>query len=372
MPEAVIVATARSPIGRAFKGSLKDERPDDLAAAMVHRGARQNSGLRPARTTGRAWTTSTWAAPSPAARPVPTWPGWSPSWPAWTTSRPPPSTASAPPACRPSGWPSTPSRPAKGTRSSPPGWSGVPVPRLGRRRRDGRRAPTTRSLTPPGSAPPPGPRPTPRGPIPGSGGRMPDIYIVHGPDRRERRHQLRHQPGRAGRLGGAEPEPRRGAIASGFYRPRDHAVHAQGRHRGRPGRLAPGRRHPRSGQRPAAGLPHRGNRHGRQRLPAQRRCRRRRGDERLTGPGTRAGTAGADRLHRRQRPLPRAHGHGSGRSDPAGPGSLPGWPIGRHRPGGTQRGLRRPGGRQRPGTGDRSCTGSTSTVVPSPWATRSA
>ena len=35
MSEAVIVSTARSPIGRAFKGSLKDERPDDLAAAMV-------------------------------------------------------------------------------------------------------------------------------------------------------------------------------------------------------------------------------------------------------------------------------------------------------------------------------------------------
>ena len=35
MPEAVIVATARSPIGRAFKGSLKDMRPDDLAAAVV-------------------------------------------------------------------------------------------------------------------------------------------------------------------------------------------------------------------------------------------------------------------------------------------------------------------------------------------------
>ncbi|WP_427133295.1 acetyl-CoA C-acetyltransferase [Pseudarthrobacter sp. S9] len=35
MPEAVIVSTARSPIGRAFKGSLKDERPDDVAAAMV-------------------------------------------------------------------------------------------------------------------------------------------------------------------------------------------------------------------------------------------------------------------------------------------------------------------------------------------------
>ncbi|MEO3782514.1 acetyl-CoA C-acetyltransferase [Actinocorallia sp. B10E7] len=35
MPEAVIVATARSPIGRAFKGSLKDLRADELAASMV-------------------------------------------------------------------------------------------------------------------------------------------------------------------------------------------------------------------------------------------------------------------------------------------------------------------------------------------------
>jgi acetyl-CoA C-acetyltransferase len=35
MPEAVIVSTARSPIGRAFKGSLKDMRPDDLAATIV-------------------------------------------------------------------------------------------------------------------------------------------------------------------------------------------------------------------------------------------------------------------------------------------------------------------------------------------------
>ncbi len=30
MPEAVIVATARTPIGRANKGSLVDLRPDDL------------------------------------------------------------------------------------------------------------------------------------------------------------------------------------------------------------------------------------------------------------------------------------------------------------------------------------------------------
>jgi acetyl-CoA C-acetyltransferase len=35
MPEAVIVATARSPIGRAAKGSLVSIRPDDLATQMV-------------------------------------------------------------------------------------------------------------------------------------------------------------------------------------------------------------------------------------------------------------------------------------------------------------------------------------------------
>lgn len=35
MPEAVIVSMARSPIGRAFKGSLAGLRPDDLTARMV-------------------------------------------------------------------------------------------------------------------------------------------------------------------------------------------------------------------------------------------------------------------------------------------------------------------------------------------------
>ena len=35
MPEAVVVATARSPIGRAFKGSLTSIRPDNLTAQLV-------------------------------------------------------------------------------------------------------------------------------------------------------------------------------------------------------------------------------------------------------------------------------------------------------------------------------------------------
>jgi acetyl-CoA C-acetyltransferase len=59
MPEAVIVSTARSPIGRAVKGSLASMRPDDLVAQMVRaastrcrrwtpRHRRPDDGLRPA------------------------------------------------------------------------------------------------------------------------------------------------------------------------------------------------------------------------------------------------------------------------------------------------------------------------------------
>src|SRR5580698_5267542 len=37
MPEAVIVATGRTPIGRAFKGSLVEMRPDVLAGFIVQK-----------------------------------------------------------------------------------------------------------------------------------------------------------------------------------------------------------------------------------------------------------------------------------------------------------------------------------------------
>lgn len=52
MPEAVIVSTARSPIGRAFKGSLRDERPDDLAAAMVRAALAKLPAFDPTGDTG--------------------------------------------------------------------------------------------------------------------------------------------------------------------------------------------------------------------------------------------------------------------------------------------------------------------------------
>jgi acetyl-CoA C-acetyltransferase len=45
MPEAVIVATARTPIGRAAKGSLVAARPDDLAAFAVDAALAQVPGL---------------------------------------------------------------------------------------------------------------------------------------------------------------------------------------------------------------------------------------------------------------------------------------------------------------------------------------
>jgi acetyl-CoA C-acetyltransferase len=48
MPEAVIVATARSPIGRAFKGSMTTLRPDDLTATMIRTALGKVPQLDPA------------------------------------------------------------------------------------------------------------------------------------------------------------------------------------------------------------------------------------------------------------------------------------------------------------------------------------
>jgi acetyl-CoA C-acetyltransferase len=47
VPEAVVVAATRSPIGRAFKGSLKDVRPDDLAATIIRAVLDKVPALRP-------------------------------------------------------------------------------------------------------------------------------------------------------------------------------------------------------------------------------------------------------------------------------------------------------------------------------------
>ncbi len=47
MPEAVIVDSVRTPIGRAFKGGLKDLRPDETAAFIIDALLERNEGVDP-------------------------------------------------------------------------------------------------------------------------------------------------------------------------------------------------------------------------------------------------------------------------------------------------------------------------------------
>src|SRR5438445_3345429 len=45
MPEAVIVSAVRTPVGRAYKGSLRATRPDDLAALVIKEALARVPGL---------------------------------------------------------------------------------------------------------------------------------------------------------------------------------------------------------------------------------------------------------------------------------------------------------------------------------------
>src|SRR6266700_958864 len=45
MPEAVIVSAVRTPVGRAYKGSLRATRPDDLAALAIKEALARVPGL---------------------------------------------------------------------------------------------------------------------------------------------------------------------------------------------------------------------------------------------------------------------------------------------------------------------------------------
>jgi acetyl-CoA C-acetyltransferase len=47
MPDALLVTTLRTPIGRAVKGSLRDVRPDDLVSGVIAETVAR-SGLDPA------------------------------------------------------------------------------------------------------------------------------------------------------------------------------------------------------------------------------------------------------------------------------------------------------------------------------------
>src|SRR3954466_16055814 len=45
MPEAVIIDAVRTPIGRAFKGSLREGRPDDLGAYVLDQLLARNAAV---------------------------------------------------------------------------------------------------------------------------------------------------------------------------------------------------------------------------------------------------------------------------------------------------------------------------------------
>src|SRR2546430_10926948 len=47
MPEAVIVSAVRTPVGRAYKGSLRAARPDDLAALAIREALARTPGVDP-------------------------------------------------------------------------------------------------------------------------------------------------------------------------------------------------------------------------------------------------------------------------------------------------------------------------------------
>src|SRR5579864_1168433 len=47
MPEAVIVSAVRTPVGRAYKGSLRSSRPDDFAALAIKEALARVPALDP-------------------------------------------------------------------------------------------------------------------------------------------------------------------------------------------------------------------------------------------------------------------------------------------------------------------------------------
>ena len=221
MPEAVIVSTARSPIGRAFKGSLKDVRPDDLAAdgragrAGEDPGARPGPGRRPLprlrRAVGRAGLQH-----GPRGRRAA---------PATTTCPAPPSTGSAPRRVQTTRMAFHAIKAGEGDIFICAGVECVsPLRRLRRRRRvRGRLAEPAvrRRRRPQRRAPRPSNTTVDR---PARGRPAARRLPGDGPDGRERRRPARHQPReRQDEWGVEQPEPRREGHRRRLLRPRDHA-----------------------------------------------------------------------------------------------------------------------------------------------------
>ena len=226
--EAVIVATARTPIGRAFKGSLKDMRPDDLSEQVVRGLLEKVPALDPETIDDLYWGCAdpSGAHGSNLARVIAVLAGMD-HLPAAT------STGSAPARPRPCGWPSTRSRPARATPSS----SAASSASRSTPASPGPAAATPRPRTPgsrmPRRAAPRWPAPTRRGPTRARTGLLPDVYLAMGQTAENVATSRGVSRQRQDEWGVTEPEPRREGHRRRVLRPRDPAGHAGRRHRGR-------------------------------------------------------------------------------------------------------------------------------------------
>ena len=367
MPEAVIVSAARSPIGRAFKGSLKDVRPDDLAATIVRAALAQVPELDPREiddlmlgcglpggeqghnlgrvvavqlgmdhlpgSTVTRYCSSSLQTTRMALHAIKAGEG-DVFVSAGVETRLPVRQGQL-------------RRPAR-----------HPQPALRRRRGPHRRRRAEQAGTAPGTTR-------------ARTASVPDVYIAMGQTAENLARAKGVSRAGHGRVRRPLAEPRREGHRGRLLGARDHPGDPARRHGRRQGRRPARRRHAGGRRGPQAGLPPRRPRHRRQLLPAQRRRRRARRHVRHQGPRARPDPAGPDRLHRRLRPVPRDHGARPGRGVAAGAGPRRD-DHRRHRPGRDQRGVRRPGDPLVPASWASPWTGSTSTAARSPSATPSA
>ena len=313
MPEAVIVATGRTPIGRANKGSLVDCRPDDLAALVVKEVLAKVPELDPqtvedvimgsAQPAGEAGYNLARVAAVLAGLP---------DVPGVTVNRYCSSSLQtirmAAHAIRAgegdvfvAAGVETVSRYGHGAADTGPH---NPVFAEAEARTGGPVGRRHRALDPPG-------RPARR-------------LHRHGPDGRERRRVQEGVSRQEQDEFALQSQTRAvAAQAERVLRAGDHPGDHARRHGRDQGRRSPAQHHPRGAGPAQAGVPRGRHRHRRQRLPAQRRRGRRDRDERHPGPRARHHPAGPDRGQRGHRPQPRDHGPRPGRGHPPGAAAGP-------------------------------------------------
>jgi hypothetical protein len=309
MAEAVIVATARSPIGRAHKGSLVDMRPDDLAAQMVRAVLDKVPALDPHDIDDLLMGCGQPAGESGfnIARTVAVQLGYD-FLPGTTVNRYCSSslqtTRMAFHAIKAgegdvfiSAGVETVSRFGKGTADA---WPETKNPLFADAMKRSEQAAAGAD----------------EWHDPREDGLLPDVYIAMGQTAENVALYTGISREEQDHWGGSVAEPRRGGHQERLLRARDHPGDAARRHGGQQGRRAAVRHHLREGVAAEAGVPAERHRDRGQRLPAERRRGRAGGHERHQGQETGSDAVGADRGHRCERAVAGDHGPRADRGVP--------------------------------------------------------